>query len=247
MTQGDYNNPLNDHSTFSFDCHPGISCFTDCCNDVEMTLYPYDIILLKNRLNIDSETFLAQFTSIEFDEGCWFPHLTLKMSDKDACPFLTQKGCSVYDDRPFACRAYPLARSVSRACSQDAQQSKYYLVRHDYCRGHDASRQWHLSEWIDHGGMKVFNDMNAQWISIDTILKSYPFESTGMNMKLFRLLFSAVYNLDNFRLLIDDCILPEMNISNELIEKAYKCDIHLMEVGFAFIHYCLTGETPEKD
>jgi len=233
---------LNDHSIFTFNCHPGISCFTDCCNDVEMTLYPYDIIRLKNRLNIDSETFLEKYTQIEFDEGIWFPHLTLKMASNNACPFLKTDGCLVYEDRPFSCRSYPLARSVKRACSPEKQVAKYYLVRHHYCQGHKSSKQWNLSEWIDNSGLKKFNDMNSQWISIYTILKSYPFETTGMNMNFFRLLFCASYNLDNFRLLMDNCLTDEMNISTDLKEKARSCDIDLMQVGFALIHYCLTGE-----
>ena len=233
---------LNEHSIFTFDCHPGISCFTDCCNDVEMTLYPYDIIRLKHHLNIDSENFLEKYTQIEFDEGLWFPHLTLKMAANNACPFLTTKGCSVYEDRPFSCRSYPLARKVKRACSPEKQEEKYYLVRHHYCQGHQAPRQWILKNWIEKSGLKLFNDMNSKWVSIYTILKSYPFESTGMNMNFFRLLFCASYNLDNFRLLMDRCITDEMNISNEFLEKAHTCDIHLMQVGFAFIHYCLTGE-----
>ena len=29
---------------FRFDCHPGVPCFTRCCKDADMYLYPYDII-----------------------------------------------------------------------------------------------------------------------------------------------------------------------------------------------------------
>jgi hypothetical protein len=85
--------------------------------------------------------------------------------------------------------------------------------------------------------------MNSQWITIYTIIKNYSFEATGMNMNFFRLLFCASYNLDNFRLLLDTCLTKEMRIPDELIEKAQSCDIHLMQVGFAFIYYCLTGDT----
>jgi len=233
---------VTDQTCFTFDCHPGISCFTDCCNDVDMTLYPYDIIRLKNRLNIESEQFLTQFADMDFDEGCWFPRIKLKLSDNNACPFLQTSGCSVYEDRPYACRVYPLAHSVMRACSHDDQQSKYFLIRHDYCRGHEAPKLWKLSEWIFSSGLKVFNEMNAQWITVDTLLKSYPFGHSGMNVNFFKLLFCAAYNPDNFRDMMPDCLTSEMNIPKQLINDAKTCDISLMKVGFMFIIYCLTGD-----
>lgn len=43
---------------FRFDCHPGVSCFTRCCKDADMYLYPYDIIRMKNRFGISSDRFL---------------------------------------------------------------------------------------------------------------------------------------------------------------------------------------------
>ena len=45
-------------STFRFACHPGVSCFTQCCRKLDLFLYPYDIIRLKKRLGISSEEFL---------------------------------------------------------------------------------------------------------------------------------------------------------------------------------------------
>jgi len=236
---------IDKKSTFTFDCHPGVSCFTDCCKDVDMTLYPYDIIRLRKRLNISSEQFLNQHTEMEFDDNFWFPRLVLKMSDNEdfSCPFLSASGCTVYDDRPFSCRSYPLARSVKRSCSKERQSEKYYLVCHDHCKGHQESKTWKISEWIEQNNLHDYNEMNASWISVDTLLKSYPFDQKGMNMTLFRLLITASYNLDNFRLLLnDEGLSKKFDIPHELKTKAKTCDITLMELGFAFIRHCLTGE-----
>ncbi|KPA11387.1 Fe-S oxidoreductase [Candidatus Magnetomorum sp. HK-1] len=235
---------LTHQSKFLFACHSKVSCFTDCCNDVEMNLYPYDIIRLKNRLCIHSEQFLSQYTEMEFDDGAWFPRITLKMSENEnhSCPFLSSEGCTVYEDRPFSCRSYPLARSISRKCSKDEQKAAYYLVRHKYCKGHDEPQERSVEEWVRSNDIAPYNEMNASWISVDTLIKSFPFQQNGMSMSFFRLLFSASYNLDNFRTLIEDHLADKLEISQKLLEKAKKCDITLMTIGFSFIRQCLTGE-----
>lgn len=53
---------LGYQSRFKFECHPGVSCFTQCCRGIDIILTPYDIIQLKHRLELDSEQFLAIYT-----------------------------------------------------------------------------------------------------------------------------------------------------------------------------------------
>ena len=51
---------LTSGSPFKFSCSPGISCFTECCQDVSIVLTPYDVLRLKNCLGISSDEFLWQ-------------------------------------------------------------------------------------------------------------------------------------------------------------------------------------------
>ena len=53
---------LDPESQFKFKCHPGIECFTQCCRDINIILTPYDIIRLKNKLDLPSDEFLAIYT-----------------------------------------------------------------------------------------------------------------------------------------------------------------------------------------
>ena len=53
---------------FAFRCHPGVSCFTVCCQNVDLDLYPYDIIRLKRALQIDSEAFVRTYTDLKRGE-----------------------------------------------------------------------------------------------------------------------------------------------------------------------------------
>ena len=40
--------------TFNFRCYPGIGCFNLCCRNLNLFIYPYDLIRLKNALGISS-------------------------------------------------------------------------------------------------------------------------------------------------------------------------------------------------
>jgi uncharacterized protein len=98
-------------SKFEFACHKGVKCFTKCCRGINIVLTPYDIIRLKNRLQLSSEEFLAIYTEPQLLEKTDLPIITLKLLDDDinSCPFVKDKeGCMVYQDRPTTCRYYPL-------------------------------------------------------------------------------------------------------------------------------------------
>ena len=101
---------LNLDSQFRFKCHKDVPCFNSCCGDVNIFLTPYDIIRLKNRLGITSGEFLAKYTISPFDENTKYPVILLKMEDNErkSCPFVSEAGCTVYEDRPWPCRMYPL-------------------------------------------------------------------------------------------------------------------------------------------
>ena len=97
--------PLGD-SRFRFGCHAGVSCFNVCCRQLEMILYPYDIIRLKKRLGISSDEFLRQYTQLGQGAHPFFPAVMMRMADnpEQTCPFLGDEGCTVYEDRPTSCR-----------------------------------------------------------------------------------------------------------------------------------------------
>ena len=91
---------LGSESRFKFKCHPGVECFTKCCRDINIILTPYDVIRLKNRLELSSEEFLALYTEPQMLEKTGLPVVTLKFlpeEDKDSdgklCPFVRENGC----------------------------------------------------------------------------------------------------------------------------------------------------------
>ena len=44
---------------FKFQCHKKVACFTQCCRGINIILTPYDIIRLKNRLQLSLDRHLA--------------------------------------------------------------------------------------------------------------------------------------------------------------------------------------------
>ena len=105
---------INDNSCFSFDCNPGISCFNQCCHNLNLFLYPYDIIRLKHHLGISSDIFLEKYVDVVLRDSSFFPEVLLSMAElpDKPCPFLSPAGCSVYMDRPEACRMFPVEQGV---------------------------------------------------------------------------------------------------------------------------------------
>ncbi len=81
------------------------------------------------------------------------PVVVLRMQN-GRCPFVTKKGCRIYNDRPTPCRLYPLVRVKT---GDDVQ---YYLLVEDFCRGHEEGRWWSIEEWIEDQQVEEYNRMN---------------------------------------------------------------------------------------
>lgn len=238
---------LLEKDTFRFKCHVQVACYTRCCKDADMYLYPYDIIRMKNRLGISSERFLEQYTLTAFRDNPYFPSLMLKMSDENekSCPFLNPEGCVLYEDRPFSCRAYPLERAVARSGHKGKRAVCYFIANHAYCLGHKESREWSVKEWIENQQIQIYNDMNDLWVDIDTLFQGNPWGSQGINGPAFKMAFLACFNVDTFRTFVfESTFLSRFDVSPERIEEVIASDVELMKFGFEWIMFFLSSTGP---
>ena len=129
--------------TFAFRCHPAVACFNRCCRNLNLFLYPYDIVRLKQALNLTAEDFLERYTDIVLRDGSHFPEVLLRMS-ADAgktCPFLTPEGCAVYPDRPDACRTFPVEQGVLFNPEKKKTVPVYFFRPPDFCLGQYEKRK----------------------------------------------------------------------------------------------------------
>ncbi|NOQ45768.1 MAG: YkgJ family cysteine cluster protein, partial [Desulfobulbaceae bacterium] len=154
---------IDKNEPFCFACHPGVSCFTECCRELDLALTPYDVLRLKNRLQIHSGTFLEQYVIMEWDEQQPFPTCYLTMVDdgRASCVFVQPKGCSVYEDRPGACRAYPVGRGASK--NEDGSiEEIFVLAREPHCRGYEEKQSQTAPEYFSGQGLISYNRFNDQ-------------------------------------------------------------------------------------
>jgi Fe-S-cluster containining protein len=235
--------PFSHEAPFHFECHAGISCFTECCAKLRLLLTPYDILRMKNRLNVPSDQFLEQHTETLFDRHSRFPLVKLCMKEDEGrrCPFVTEKGCSIYEDRPEACRLYPVGRASALVDREVAAREKYFVVNEAHCKGFKEDREWTLEKWLDHEGVKEYKAMNDRWLGIVTSSKSLgPKTHLARKHQMF---FMASYNLDKFRTFIfKSNFFGHFEVDKALMGQLETDDVALMNFAFDWLKFSLFGE-----
>ena len=227
---------------FCFNCYPGIGCFTECCARLRLILTPYDILRIKNRLGLPSDRFLDLYTDILFEEGSAFPLVKLNMDPETGrCPFVTRQGCAIYEDRPGACRLYPLGMASAFPLGGEKTREKFFIVSESHCLGFEEKRQWTISQWLTHEGVHHYNAMNQPWMRIVTACRSLP-PTSNIDQKL-RMFFMASYNLDRFRsFLFDSHFFRKFEVKEDLRLKLAQDDVALMRFAFNWLRFVLFGE-----
>ena len=231
---------LGPESRFTFRCHKDLSCFTQCCRGIDIILTPYDILRLKNRLELTSEQFLALYTAPQILEKTELPVVTLKMLNDDAasCPFVREEGCFVYGDRPATCRYYPLG-VASLIKTAEADDDFYFFVNEPHCEGVGEEKEWRVRDWREDQGVDQCDRANALWTDLIVRKRSYPPEMklTEQTKKMF---FLASYNLDTFRdFVFESSFLDRYDIDEETKKKIQEDEANRLEFGMSWLLWLL--------
>ena len=230
-------------NTFRFRCHKGLPCFTQCCAGLNLTLTPYDIVRMKNRLGLPSDRFLDAYTETRLDKHPRFPMLVLRMGtdEEKKCPFVTADGCAIYDDRPAACRIYPLGRAALKVDPERGTKEKFFVVHEDHCLGFGEDRLWTVEAWLADQGVHEYNAMNDKWLEIISSPKSLgPEKDIPRKIQMF---FMASYNLDKFReFIFGSRFFDLFDVDGDKKKKLGSDDIALMSFAFDWLKFSLFGE-----
>ncbi len=220
---------------FQFKCHPGVPCFTQCCQDINIVLTPYDVVRLKGALNVRSDEFIDKYTIILPKAKRLIPLVILKMNeDNKRCPFVSETGCTVYEDRPWPCRMYPLDM---------ADDGTFHLVTSaSRCKGLTEQNKHKIADWLTEQGTGPYDEMNELLSNITLPLQARDLDID--NLQIAKMVFMALYNLDKFReFVFQSTFLERFEVEEpDQIEKIKVDDIELLKFSIDWIKFGLFGE-----
>ena len=240
---------LAQDETFQFRCHPDILCFNQCCRNLNLYLYPYDVVRLKNRLQIDSDRFLERHADVVLRPDSHFPEVLLRMADnaQKTCPFLTSEGCRVYPDRPGTCRTFPLEQGQVFDSQGRPAQIIHFFRPPDFCLGPRESRQWTQATWFRDQGAEIYNRLTAQWAALKSLFHKNsgykdPWQGQGPDSPPGKMAFMATYNIDCFReFIFESTFLRRYRTPAITLKKIQRDDTELLKFGFQWVKLFLFG------
>ena len=237
-------NMLGDNTSFQFRCHRNVKCWNACCSNIDIPLTPYDILRLKKRLDMPSGEFLKQYsTPFEMDKD-GMPGVKLKPVDEGtACQFMTPEGCGVYEDRPTACRYYPVALLTMRRSDEYVDRSAYAMVKEKHCLGHLEETTQTIEQYRTEQGVVEYDEKAHAWRQLIVKRKSAGPSIGKPSPVSNQLFFMASYDMDRFRAFIMSPSFNETyNIPVEVMALLIADDEALLDFGLNFLRHALFGE-----
>lgn len=234
--------------TFTFACHPGVSCYNKCCGDVNIFLMPYDVLRMKKRLGISSEKFLNTYTLLPVQKEMQYPIVMLRMNDDEAksCPFLTEKGCGIYSDRPWPCRMYPLGLASQKDTPDGWRGERFYfLLQEEVCKGFGESTEYTVNRWLDDQGVDEYDEWGEGYKEL-TMHKF--FEDGGiLSPAKMHMFYTACYDLDKFKeFVFDSTLLERFDVDPDFAEAMRVSDEEMLRFAFLWLQFSLFGEKTVK-
>ena len=227
-----------------FRCHKDIACFNACCKNIDISLTPYDILRLKRHLGISSTEFLELFTLPYEIEKDGIAGVKLRPVEAGtACQFMTEAGCSVYQDRPTACRDYPVALLSMRRQDEYVDRNAYALVKEEHCLGHQEARSISIDDYRQEQGLDEYDELARGWRQLILKKKSSGPSIGKPSKRSLQLFFMSCYDIDRFRDFVTSAAFNALyDIADEERASWQADDVALMQFGFRFLRQVLFGE-----
>ncbi len=233
---------LGEDDKFRFACLKHLPCFNACCCDVNIVLTPYDVVRMKHALGISSEEFLEKYCLVASSRSQRLPIVLMRLNEDEAktCQFVTDEGCSIYEDRPWACRCFPIG--VASPADEEKQGERFYfLMKEDVCKGLDESEEWTVREWLADQGVNEYDEFGELFKEIN--LHDHFLQGGKLEPQKFEMLHMVCYNVDKFRRFVFETnFTKRFVIDDETAQKIRTDDFELLRFGFQWLKFCLFGE-----
>ncbi|MCF8010268.1 MAG: YkgJ family cysteine cluster protein [Clostridiales bacterium] len=210
---------------FNFSCHEGLECFNSCCRNINIFLTPYDILRIKNKLNITSTEFLNQYTKQLNKGNITFIILKMDETNEKKCPFVTPEGCSIYSVRPWSCRIAPV----------DLKEDGYsFIFDNSFCKGLNEDKEWTLDQWMENQGVKIYEEKERLFREIPSKIQFTDLKNIDNHIK--EIIFMVSYDIDRLRKFVfESGFLQVFNVKQEEAEKIRYDDEELLQFGFRWL------------
>lgn len=235
---------FDESKEIQFSCHKGIGCWNACCANIDISLTPYDIIRLKKRLGISSTEFLREYTVPYEMEKDGIAGVKFRPVDNGtACRFMQPEGCAVYEDRPTACRYYPVALLSMRKQDEYTDTQSYALVKEDHCKGHEVDRRLAIADYRREQGVEEYDELGRGWRQLVLKKKSTGPAIGAPSLKSRQLFFMACYDIDTFHDFVESEAFGKLfKLGAEEKAMLMADDVELMQFAFRFLKQVLFGE-----
>jgi Fe-S-cluster containining protein len=230
---------LAPESSFGFHCHPGLACFNQCCREATIILSPYDILRLSRKLGLSTGEFLKRHTRREEEACTRLPLVLIKPTRPGGCPFLGEGGCTVYVDRPAACRLFPLTQGSE--LTPQGVVDHHFLRRLNYCQGFAGERQWSVAAWQADQGFGEYDQPRRAWLHL--LLKQGQPGRILPDHRVLSQFYMVAYDLDAFRtFLFESAFLKAHNLNLEKAMPLKTDDLALLRFSAAYLEQLLFPE-----
>jgi hypothetical protein len=213
-----------------------------------------DILVLSRHLGLRPQEFLLEHAITANWEKADLPVAKLKMTGVDgqgACPFVTDAGCSVYEDRPATCRYYPLGLATVKMKGAKDKEDFHFLVKESHCKGHEEDKQLSVKEFRAEQEVDYFDRVNRGWMDVLMKMASWktlggPFgkDMTPQTKFMFLMVSTDVDALRRF--VLDTKFLEIYEVDPETIEVIKTDDEALLQVGFEWFKNVTFNESTIK-
>ena len=165
----------------------------------------------------------------------------MQENEKKSCPFVAADGCQVYEDRPWACRMYPLGLASPSDDNKQVDKEFYFLLKESVCKGFDSDRKITVSGWLKDQGIYEYNEMGEYFK--DITLNSFFQDEKNLTPAKLEMFFTVCYNIDKFRKMVfESSFFDKFEVDDETKTKIKDDDVELLKFGYQWLKFALFGQ-----
>jgi len=116
--------------------------------------------------------------------------------------------------------------------------AQFMVLRESHCLGFEEGKTRTLRQWIGEQGLADYNENNDKLMQIIG-LKNRLIQGP-LDIKSSHLFNTALYDLDNFRLQIQNSgLLDDFHVNSRIMDAALKSDVALLNLAMIWIKHVL--------